>query len=199
MRNINVAAEAATNEDHRFLRKLLASKSFLPLFVLDKKAGVLDDGESGGASFFSGGGARDVLLKPKNLGSDRNSRIGDGGNLFRSPKNVDDVNGFRDVFEASESLNTEDLRFVWIDRDDLVAGRLQIGGYSVRGTKRVGRETNDRDGLGGSENVINRVQRGSGGMGPVEVHRGWMSCAGLKVMPAVYCGARRPPLRRSKA
>jgi hypothetical protein len=77
--------------------------------VLHENARVFHDGKTGGTRLFSGGGVRDVLLKPENLCADGNGGISDRRNLFGPSKDVDDVYGFRNVFEAGESLDAQNF------------------------------------------------------------------------------------------
>ena len=140
--------------------------------MLNENAGVFHYSETGRTCPFSCGGVRDVLLKPENLCPDDNRRVSDGKNLFGPPKNVHKVNGFRNVFEASESPDAENFRLVRIDRDDAVADGLQVGGDSMRRTKGIGGKTDDSDGLRGTENLADRVRRWSDRVGAVEVHLG---------------------------
>jgi len=69
--------------------------------VFDQEAGILNDEEAGGTGFFSGDRMRNFLLKPEGFGIDNDGRIGDGRYILGAAEDVDDIDAFGDVFEAS--------------------------------------------------------------------------------------------------
>jgi hypothetical protein len=138
--------------------------------VFDGEAGIFDDGETGGASFFSGGGVGDVLLEPENFGADGDGGIGDGRDLFGAAEDVDDVDGFGNIFEARVGFDAEDFGFVGIDGNDFVADGLEVGGDSVGRAQGIRGETDDSDGFGGAEHFGDGVRRRGSSVGAVEVH-----------------------------
>jgi hypothetical protein len=140
-------------------------------FVFDEEAGVFDDGETCGASLFGGGGVRDVLLEPENLGADGDGGIGDGRDFFGAAEDIDDVDGFGNVLKASVGLDAEDLGLVGIHGNNFVADGLEVGGDSVGRAKGIGGEADDGDGLGGAEDFGDGVSRRRTSVGAVEVHR----------------------------
>ena len=87
------------------------------------------------AALAFGGGlvVGDFLLEPEGFGVDGDGGIGDGRNFFGAAENVDDVDGFGDVFEARIGFLAEDFGFVGIDGNDVVTGGLEVGGDFVGG------------------------------------------------------------------
>ncbi len=81
--------------------------------MFDEEAGILDGQEAGGAGFFSGFGVFNTQLQPEGFGADGNGGIGDGKSLFGAAEDVDDVDGFGDVFEASIGFLAEDFGSRW--------------------------------------------------------------------------------------
>jgi hypothetical protein len=138
--------------------------------VFDGEAGVFDDGEAGGASFFGGGGVGDVLLEPENFGADGDGGIGDGRDVLGAAEDIDDVDGFGDVFETRVGFGAEDFGFVGIDGNNFIADGLEVGGDSVGGAKGIAGETDDGDGFGGAENFGDGVRSRGSSVGAVEVH-----------------------------
>jgi hypothetical protein len=126
-------------------------------FVLDEEAGVLDYQEACGLRFCCGQGVREALLKPEAFGANCDGGIGDAGNAVGTAEDVDYVDGDGDVFEAGIGFLAEDLGFVGIDGDNLVAGALKVGSDFVRGTHRIRGETDDGDGFGFAEQLCDRV------------------------------------------
>ena len=102
--------------------------------MFHEKAGVLDHEEPGGLRFCYGLGVGDALLEPEAFGADGDGGIGYGRDVFDAAEDVDDVDRDRDVFEASVGFLAEDLGFVRVHRDDLVAGTLEVGGHLMGGT-----------------------------------------------------------------
>lgn len=100
---------------------LWRARLWAAFLVFDEEAGIFDDGETCGASFFGGGGVRDVLLEPEDFGTDGDGGIGDGRDVFRAAEDVDDVDGFGNVFEAGIGLAAEDFGFVGIHGNDFIA------------------------------------------------------------------------------
>jgi hypothetical protein len=134
--------------------------------VFDEQASVFDDEEAGGAGFGGGFGVSNSLLEPEAFGVDGDGGVGDRGDVFGTAKDVDDVDGDGDVFEAGIGFLAEDFGFVWVHRDDLIADRLEVGGDLVRGAKRIRGKTDDGDGFGLAE-------KGGDGVGGVG-HGNWM-------------------------
>jgi hypothetical protein len=163
-------------------------------FVFDEEAGIFDNGETGGASFFGGGGVGDVLLEPENFGADGDGGIGDGRNVFRTAEDVDDVDGFGDIFEARVGFDAENLGFVGIDGNDFVADGLEVGGDFVGRAKGIGGETDDSDGFGGAENFGDGVRRRGSSVGAVEVHPEFDEFCTCEVM-----GARKKDMRYKRS
>jgi hypothetical protein len=77
--------------------------------VLNENARVFHDGKTGCTRLSSDRGVRDALLKPEDLCADGNGGISDRRNLFGPSKNIDDVNGLRNVLEAGESFDAQNL------------------------------------------------------------------------------------------
>ena len=102
-----------------------------PFFVFDEEAGILDDGETGGAGFFSGGGVFYAQLEPEDFGIDGDGRNSNRRHIFGAAEDVDDVDGFGYIFEARVGFFAQDFGFVGIDRDDAVAARLHVRGDAV--------------------------------------------------------------------
>lgn len=84
-----------------------------------------------------GGLVGNSLLEPERFGVDGDGGIGDRWNFFGAAEDVDDVNGFWDVFKTSIGLLAKNFGFVGIDRDDFVTDGLKVGRDFVRGTMRV--------------------------------------------------------------
>jgi hypothetical protein len=141
-----------------------------PFFVFDEEAGILNDCEADGAGLFGGGGVFYAELEPKNFGFDGDSGVCDGRHVFGAAEDVDDVDGFGDVFEARVGFCPEGFGFVGIDGDDPIANRLEIGSDFVAGTGWIGGEANDGDGFGGAEDVEDGVGGGVGAVGKMYVH-----------------------------
>jgi hypothetical protein len=149
--------------------------------VFDEEAGVFDDGEASDAGFFGGSGVRDALLEPEDFGADGDGGIGDGRYALRTAKDVDDVDGLGDVFEAGIGCLAEHFAFVGIDGDDAIADRLEIGGDFVRGAVGIRGETDDGDGFGLAEDLRDGV-RGSGiVVGEMEEHGCSMKKRGKRI------------------
>ena len=139
--------------------------------MLDEEAGVFDDGETGGAGFFGGRGVRDALLEPEDFGVDGDGGIGDGRNVFGTAEDINDVDGFGNVFKAGVGFLAEDFGFVGVDGDDFVADGLEVGGDFGGRTARIGGQADDGDGFGGAEEVANGIRRRSSLGGKVKKHR----------------------------
>jgi hypothetical protein len=143
--------------------------------VFDDEAGVFDHGEARGAGFFGGGGVLYSELEPEGFGFDGDGRVGDGRHIFGAAEDVDDVYGFRDVFETGVRFFAEYFGFVGIDRDDAVAGGLEIRGDFIAGTGGIGGEADDGDGFGGAEEVEDGVGGAAGAVGEMNGHTEWMN------------------------
>jgi hypothetical protein len=128
-----------------------------PFFVFNEQAGVFDYGEACGAGFFGGCGVFYAELEPENFGFDGDGGVGNGRHVFGPAEDVDNVNGFRDVFEARVGFFAEDFGFVGINGDDAVADRLEIRSDSVAGTDWIRGKSDDGDGFGGTEEVEDGV------------------------------------------
>ena len=138
--------------------------------MFDEEAGVFDDEEAGGTGFFGGGGVGDSLLEPEDSGADSDGGIGDGRDFIGAAEDVDDVNRIGDVFEAGIGFFAQDFGFVGIDRDDAVAGGLEIGGDFVRGAAGIGGESNDGDVFVDAEELGDGVGSGGDEVWKVEEH-----------------------------
>lgn len=121
---------ATTGEENRRLERT-------PFFVFDEEAGVFDHEETGGMGLGGGLFVGDSLLEPEGFGVDGDGGIGDRWNFFGEAEDVDDVNGFWDVFKTSIGLLAKNFGFVGIDRDNFVTDGLKVGRDFVRGTMRV--------------------------------------------------------------
>ena len=77
--------------------------------MLNKNASVFHDGKTGGTRLFSDRSVRDTQLKPEDLCADGNGGISDRRNLFGPSKDVDEVNGFRNVLEAGERFDAQNF------------------------------------------------------------------------------------------
>ena len=118
-----------------------------PFFVFDEEAGVFDYGEAGGGGFFGGGGVFYAELEPEDFGIDGDGRAGDGRHVFGAAEDVDDVDGFGNVFETRVRFLAEDFGFVGIDGNDAVADGLKIRSDFIAGAGWIGGESDDGDGL----------------------------------------------------
>lgn len=149
--------------------------------MFDEEAGVFDDGEASDAGFFGGSGVRDALLEPEDFGADGNGGIGDRRYALGTAKDVDDVDGLGDVFEAGIGCLAEHFAFVGIDGDDAIADGLEIGGDFVGGTAGIRGETDDGDGFGLAEDLRDGV--GGSGMvvGEMEDHGDSMMKMGRRI------------------
>lgn len=74
---------------------------------------------------------RNSLLEPERFGVNGDGGIGDGGNIFGAAEDVNDINGDRNIFEASVRFFAENFGLIWIHGDDFVADGLEIGGNFV--------------------------------------------------------------------
>jgi hypothetical protein len=143
--------------------------------VFDKEAGVFDDQEAGGVCLSGCVFVCNSLLEPETFGVNTDGGIGDGRDEFGAAKNVDDVDGDGNIFEARVGFLAEDHGFVGIDGDDGVADGLKIGGNAVGGSGGVGRQTNDSDGLGLKEEVGDWVGGFYRVFREVDSHDAWMT------------------------
>ncbi len=131
--------------------------------MLHKEAGVFYYQEAGCAGFGCRLLVRDSLLEPEGFGVDGDGGIGDRGNFSGAAEDVDDVDGFGDIFEARVGFLAQDFGFVGIDGDDFVACGLQVGGHLVGGPEGIGGESDDGDDFG----VAEEIGDGVGGVGSV--------------------------------
>ncbi len=145
-----------------------------PFFVFDEQAGIFDGNEAGGPGLFRRRLVDDSLLEPQDFGVDSDGGIGNRGNVFRAAEDVDDIDLFRDVFEAFVGFLAEDFRFVWINGDDAESDGLQILGYLETRTGGIGGKADDGDRLCFAQNVGNGIGRGSRVIGEMKLHRNWM-------------------------
>lgn len=106
--------------------------------MLDEDAGVFNDGEASGASLFGGRGVFDAELEPEDFRANGDGGIGDGRNVLRAAKNVNDIDGLGDVFKAGIAFFAEHFGFVGIDRNDAVAGALEIRSDFMGGPQGIG-------------------------------------------------------------
>ena len=109
-------------------------------------------------------------MEPEGFGVDGDGGIGDAWDFFGAAEDVDDVDGPGDVFEAGVGFLAEDFGLVWVDGDDFVAGGLEVSGYLVGGTARIGGEADDGDGFGLAEEVGDGVGEGRRVVGEMEGH-----------------------------
>jgi hypothetical protein len=145
-----------------------------PFLVFHEKAGVFDDREAGGVSFRGCRGVGNSLLEPEDFGADGDGGVREQGNIFGAAEDVDDVDGFGNVFEARVGSLAEDFGFVGIDGNDLVPGGLEVGGDGVGGTETIGGEADDGDGLQGAKDVGDGVGERRDVGGKVKKHEHWM-------------------------
>jgi hypothetical protein len=103
---------------------------------------------------------------------DGDGGVGYRGNFFGAAEDVDDIDTSRDVFQAWVRFLAQDFGDDWIDRNDSVAGRLEIGGDFMRGPARIGGEADDGDGFGISEDFGDGVGGMCGVLGEVKAHAG---------------------------
>ncbi len=125
--------------------------------MFDQQTSVFDRDESGGAGFFRGRGIFNALLEPKKLCANVDSTLCDRRNVFGTAENVNQIHFFWDIFQAGIRFFAQDFGFVGIYRDDAIAGRLQILGYTKTRTHGIGREANDGNGLGVTKDIGDRV------------------------------------------
>jgi hypothetical protein len=149
--------------------------------MFDEETSVFDDQETGGAGFFGGCRVGDFLLEPEGFGFDSDSGVGHGRDIFGAAENVDDVDGFRDVFETRKGFMAQHFRFVGIDGDDAIARRLEVGCDLVRGARRIRRQTNHGDGFGIAEEIGNGVRSGARVLWEVDSHGDWMNGSGIRI------------------
>ena len=99
--------------------------------MFDHQAVVHDDVDA--ASFGSGGGFEvdDSLLDPEVFEAELKHLVDDGGDEFREAKDVDDVGFDGKLGETSVGFFAEDFDDGWVDRIDLVAVLLHVGGDVV--------------------------------------------------------------------
>ena len=112
----------------------------------------------------------DLLLEPESFGLNGDGGIGDGRDVFGAAEDIDDVDGFGNVFDAGIGFLTEDFGFVGVDGDDFVAGGLQVGGYFVGGASGIGGEADHRNGLGLAQEIGDWIRSGGRVVGEVEEH-----------------------------
>jgi len=122
-------------------------------FVLHKEAGVFYYQEAGCVGFGGGLLVLDSLLEPKGSGVDGDGGIGDRGNFFGAAEDVDDVDGFWDVFKTSIRFLAKNFGFVGIDGDDFITNGLKVGRDFVGGAAWIGGESDDGDGFGMAEEI----------------------------------------------
>lgn len=142
--------------------------------MFDEEAGVLNDGESGGVSFGGCDVVGNSLLEPEDLGVDSHGGSGNRWHIFGTPENVNDVDGFGDVFQARVGFLAEDFGFVGIDGNNFVSRGLEIGGDGVGGAKAIGGEADNSDGFGRAEDVGDGVLGGRSVGSEVKEHECWM-------------------------
>lgn len=138
--------------------------------MFDEDAGVFYREESGSPGGFAGGGVDDTELKPDGFGVNGDRGVDDRGNFFAAAKNVDDVDGIEDVFEASIGFLAEHFPFVRVDGNDAVADRLEVGRNFVAGAGRIGRETDNGDGFCEAEKIEKWVGTGWPVVGEINFH-----------------------------
>ena len=146
--------------------------------MFEEHAGVLDNKEAGGVSFGCGGFVGDSLLEPEGFGVNGDGGIGHARDVFGAAKDVNDVNGERNVFESRVRFLAEHFGFVGIDGDDFVAGGLEVGGDAVRWTEAAGGKADDGDGFGAAEEIADRVGGCGRVCGEMEEHVRWMNVTG---------------------
>jgi len=138
--------------------------------VFEEHAGVLDNKEAGGVSFGCGGFVGDSLLEPEGFGVNGDGGIGHARDVFGAAKDVNDVNGERNVFESRVRFLAEHFGFVGIDGDDFVAGRLEVGRNTVGGAEAAGGEADDGDGFGVAEEIADGIGGLRSIIGQLDVH-----------------------------
>ena len=143
--------------------------------VFEEHAGVLDDEEAGGVRFGCGGFVGNSLLEPEGFRVDSDGGIGHARNVLGAAEDVDDIYGERNVFEAGVGFFAQDFGLVGIDGDDLIAGGLEVGSNAVGGTETTGREADDGDGFGVTEEIANWIWRLGSVFGELEKHGDSMS------------------------
>jgi len=167
--------------------------------VFYEEAGVLDDEEAGGVRFGGGFGVGNSLLQPEGFGVDGDGGLGDGRDVLGPPKDIDDVDGEWNVFEASIRFFAKNLGFVGVDGDDFVADALEVGGDFVGRAAGVGREADDGDGFGRAKKVADRVGGYGRAFGRLHEHVRWMSGNGKRVEQKVASGKVKERDRRINA
>jgi hypothetical protein len=112
----------------------------------------------------------DFLLQPEGFGMDGYGGIRCGRDVGGAAEDVDDVNGFGDIFEAGIGFLAEDFGFVGIDGDDAVTRGLEVRSYLVAGAGGIGGETDHGDGFGLAEELGDGVGGGRSVIGEMEKH-----------------------------
>ena len=90
-----------------------------------------------------GGLVDDAVLEPDGGRPDGDGVVHDRAYELRSPKDLDHVDGLRDVTQARIGALAEDFLHIGIDRDDAIARPLQVARDTVAGTVRIGAEADD--------------------------------------------------------
>jgi len=85
----------------------------------------------------------DAVLEPDRARLDRDGVVDDRSHELRPPKDLDDVDGLRDLPQARIGTLTQHFVHIGIDRDDAVARALQVASDAVARTARVGAQADD--------------------------------------------------------
>src|ERR1700730_5152593 len=99
----------------------------------------------------------DTFLHPDGARADTNRGLDNFRHKFGAAKDVDDVHALGNVLQASIRFLTKHLGLGGIDRNDAVAGGLQILRNAVARTMPAVRETNNGNRAAGLENLTNGI------------------------------------------
>jgi hypothetical protein len=116
----------------------------------------------------------DLLLEPEGFGVDGDGGIGNARDVGGAAEDVEDIDGFGDVFRARVGFLAEDFGFVGVDGDDAVASGLEVGGYLVGGASGIGGEADYGNGFGLAEELGDGIGGGGSVVGEMEEHGDWM-------------------------
>ena len=104
-----------------------------------------------------------AFLHPDAANADLNRRIDDFRHEQRAPKYIHDINGQRDILQPNVAFFAEHFGFVRVDRNDPVAGRLQILSHAVTRSHAPARKPHDSDRFPGLEDLRDGVGFGEAG------------------------------------
>ena len=94
-----------------------------------------------------GGVVNHPVLHPDRFDAQRYRFVNRSACFTRAPKDINQIDLFRNVTQRRIGPLAKHLCLVWVYRDDFVTAAAHVGSDAIRRTMRIGRESNDGDGL----------------------------------------------------